>query len=172
MYEIATEYDGREVVIIKPSIGFQVALAGTIKKDLPKFNELDAIIKEMPMHNGIWIEKNSREKFLQILKQVTASSYIINDEGYLVIEEANNEFDEKIKNILSKENLYIIDICPVCYIIDEVTGEIQEYPFEEMDPYQSFEYFESENKSLFVVTSNTLQKLNYNDIIKEIIDRM
>lgn len=174
MYEIATEYDGREVVIIKPNIQYQVALAGAIKKDLPKFSELDEILTNGPNTNGIWIERSSREKFLKILKEITECNYTINEDGFLVQEEneKNNKYDKKIKQMIEKEKQYIFDISSICYIVDEVTGDIQEYPFEEMDPYQPFEYFESENKTLFVITSNSNEKLQYEDIIKEIIENI
>ena len=97
MYEIATEYDGREVVIIKPNIQYQVALAGAIKKDLPEFNELDEILTNGPNTNGIWIESSSREKFLKILKEITECNYTINEDGFLVQEE-----NEKTKRLIEE----------------------------------------------------------------------
>ena len=174
MYEITTEYDGREVVIIKPSIEYQVALAGAIKEGQPQFDELDEILENGPKSYGIWIEKSSREKFLQILKGVTESDYTINDDGYLfqVEKEHANKYDEKIKKMLEKECLYVFDISSICYIVDDVTGKIEEYPFEEMDAYQAFEYFETDDKLLFVITSNKDGKLKYTDIVKEILDNI
>ena len=38
---------------------------------------------------------------------------------------------------------------------DDVSGEIIEYPFEEMDPYQLIEPFSDENNIIFVMTTNS-----------------
>ena len=42
-----------------------------------------------------------------------------------------------------------------CYMRDDVSGEIIEYPFEEMDPYQLIEPFSDENNIIFVMTTNS-----------------
>ena len=61
IYQISTEYDGREVAIVKPSIQFKVAIAGAIKKAKPEFDEIDELLKKAPTHTGIWINSSSRE---------------------------------------------------------------------------------------------------------------
>ena len=170
IYEIATEYDGREVVRVKPNIQYKVALAGMIKKEIPDFSELDDLLTQAPTHTGIWIEETSRESFLNILNNIADSEYEINEEGFLIKKENGkmNDYDKKIQEMLSDETLHIFDINSTTYIVDEVTGEIQEYPFEEMDPYTEYEYFSSDNKEMFIISANSYGKVNQEEILKGI----
>lgn len=170
IYELATEYDGREVVTIKSSVQYQVALAGIIKKEIPEFSEINDLLQKAPTHTGIWIEETSRETFLKLLKNITNANYEINEEGFLVqnLTWNANQYDNGIKQMLSDEVLYVFDISSNTYIVDEVTGEIQEYPFEEMDPYTEYEYFASDNKEMFIISKNTEGKVNQEEILKGI----
>ena len=172
IYEIATEYDGREVVRVKPNIQYKVALAGMIKKEIPDFSELDDLLTQAPTHTGIWIEETSRESFLNILNNIADSEYEINEEGFLIKKENGkmNDYDKKIQEMLSDETLHIFDINSTTYIVDEVTGEIQEYPFEEMDPYTEYEYFSTDNKEMFIISANSYGKINQEEILKGILD--
>lgn len=172
IYEIATEYDGREVVRVKPNIQYKVALAGMIKKEIPDFSELDDLLTQAPTHTGIWIEETSRESFLNILNNIADSEYEINEEGFLIKKENGkmNDYDKKIQEMLSDETLHIFDINSTTYIVDEVTGEIQEYPFEEMDPYTEYEYFSSDNKEMFIISANSYGKVNQEEVLKGIFD--
>ncbi len=172
IYEIATEYDGREVVRVKPSIQYNVALAGMIKKEIPDFSELDNLLTQAPTHTGIWIEETSRESFLNILNNIADSEYEVNEEGFLIKKENRemNDYDKKIQEMLSDETLHIFDINSTTYIVDEVTGEIQEYPFEEMDPYTEYEYFSTDNKEMFIISANSYGKINQEEILKGILD--
>ena len=70
--------------------------------------------------------------------------------------------------MLNGEDLYIISMTGTCYVADEVSGEIVEYPFEQMDPYQTCEYYEKDNKKLFVVTTNARNELSNEEIINSI----
>lgn len=170
IYEIATEYDGREVVRVKPNIQYKVALAGMIKKEIPDFSELDDLLTQAPTHTGIWIEETSRESFLNILNNIADSEYEINEEGFLIKKENGkmNDYDKKIQEMLSDETLHIFDINSTTYIVDEVTGEIQEYPFEEMDPYTEYEYFSTDDKEMFIISANSYGKVNQEEILKGI----
>lgn len=172
IYEIANEYDGREVVVIKPNIQYQVALAGMIKKERPEFSEVNELLTKAPTHTGIWIEESSREKFLTILKNITNADYEINEEGFLnqMGSWKMNEYDKKIKQMLGDGNLYVFNICSTTYIVDEVTGEIQEYPFEEMDPYNEYEYFSSQNKKMFIISGNSSGKIDQKEVLKNILE--
>ena len=172
IYEIATEYDGREVVRVKPNIQYKVALAGMIKKEIPDFSELDDLLTQAPTHTGIWIEETSRESFLNILNNIADSEYEINEEGFLIKKENGkmNDYDKKIKEMLSDETLHIFDINSTTYIVDEVTGEIQEYPFEEMDPYTEYEYFSTDDKEMFIISANSYGKVNQEEVLKGIFD--
>lgn len=172
IYEIATEYDGREVVIVKPNIQYQVALAGMLKKEKPEFSEINDLLEQAPTHTGIWIEEDSREKFLAILKNITNAEYQIDEEGFLIQNATwnSNKYDKQIKQMLSDEMLHIFTIHSVTYIVDEVTGEIQEYPFEEMDPYTEYEYFASDDKEMFIINANSYEKVDQEEILKNIFE--
>ena len=174
MYEIKNEYDGREVIVIKPNIQYKVAIAGAIKNEKPEFSELDKLIEQVPNKSGIWITKKSREKFLNFLKQLTNSNYVIDKDGYLVQEQYDNsnEIDVKIKQIIDKKKLFVIDINSITYIVDEVTGNIEEYPFVEIDSKTPYELFETENALLYILNSNENKKLNDQYIIQEVLNSM
>lgn len=174
IYEIKKEYDGREVIAIKPNIQYRVAMAGTIKNGKPEFSEIDNLLKQAPNKRGIWIAKNSRERFLDILQKYTNCDYAINEEGYLVQEQKNNlnEIDKIINIAMNNKKSYSVCINSIAYLVDEVTGNIEEYPFEEIDPEQSFELFETENASLYVITQNTYKKLDYKSIIEDVFNNM
>lgn len=174
IYEIKKEYDGREVIVIKPNIQYKVAMAGAIKNGKPEFSEIDGLLEQAPNKSGIWIEENSRKEFVEILQKYTNCSYTIDEDGYLVQEQkdTSNEIDNNIKKAISNKKNYSICINSVAYLIDEVTGNIEEYPFEEIDPEQSFELFETENASLYVITSNTYKRVNYKNIIEEVLNNM
>ena len=155
IYEIKKEYDGREVIAIKPNIKYNVAMAGAIKNAKPEFSEVDKILEQAPNKSGIWITEDSREKALNIIKQIAKASYKI-DNGYLIQEDINNtnEIDEKLKQLINGKKIYAIDIAEITYIVDEVTGNIEEYPFAEIDPKTPFELFETENASVYIINSN------------------
>ena len=56
------------------------------------------------------------------------------------------------------------------YIVDEVDGSIEEYPFEEMDPNDGFEYVEAENKDAYIISENKEGKINQEEVLKEILN--
>ncbi len=174
MYEINTEYDGREIVSIKPSVQYKVALAGAIKNGKPEFSEIDELLKQFPNKSGIWVTKSSRERFMNLLKSTTIANYSIDNEGFLIQETGNNsnEIDEKIKDIIASKKIYSIDINKATYLVDDLTGCIEEYPFEEIDPETPFEIFEIDNASFYVLTDNTYKKLENRYIIEEMVDNM
>ena len=72
--------------------------------------------------------------------------------------------------MLTDQTLYIFDINSTTYTIDEVTGEIQEYPFEQMDPYTPYEYFENENQKLYLISQNTQGKTNQQETLQQILE--
>lgn len=174
IYRVSEEYDGRKVLEVKPTIKYSVALAGILENAQPKYSEINKVLKKSPSGTGIWINKDSREEFLKLLELITNSKYSINEKGFLVQDESEhmNKYDEKLKAIILSKKLYIIDINSRFYTVDEVTGEVIEYPFEEMDPYTPFEYLESDNKTIFIITTNSQKKLNENSIISEIIENI
>ena len=172
IYEIAQEYDGREVVVVKANIKYKVALAGMIKRQKTEKAELNDVLQEAPKHTGIWVAENSREKFLQALKNITKATYFIDEEGFLTQKESwiMNGYDKSIANMLHDDSLHVFDINSTTYVVDEVTGEIQEYPFEEMDPYTDYEFFEDENKEMYIISEGIEGKVNPTDILKKIFE--
>ena len=172
MYEVVTEYDGRETLTIKDSIQYKVALSGVIKKQKPEFSEINEILNNAPKHTGIWLEENSKDKILSLLKNIAKAKYSIDNEGYLIQKETfnMNEYDEKIKQMITSNNLYIIDISSKYYILDEVTGEVVENPFEDMDPYTPYEMLASENKEIYFISENEQGKVNQEEALKEILE--
>lgn len=170
IYQIEEEKDGRKILQIKPEVKFFVDLAGILKNDKPAENELNQLIENMPTKTGIWISKQSREEFLQLLKKNNIENFIINDEGYLQIDKnTENSIAKKLENMINSSKLYIINMTGIAYERDYISGEIVEYPFEDMDPYQIIEAYEEENKIILEVTSNKKQKLTDKEILDTII---
>jgi hypothetical protein len=174
IYTIQEEYDGRKVLTIKPEIKYSIALAGIIKKDKPEYSETKKLLENEPNGSGIWISESSQDKFLEMLKLVTETEYEVNERGFLVQKNVTktNDYAKKIQQIILGNKLFVIDINYRFYTVDEVTGEIVEYPFEDMDPYAPIEYLEAGNKSILIITTNSRNKLNEKDIISEVIENM
>lgn len=173
IYEVQEDYDGRQILAVKASLKYKVAFAGMVKNSNPTMEELDTILNEnSPKENGIWIEKNSRDKILEIFNNEEVNSeYIIDDEGYLKIKEKNsqNDMDKKIEKIIDGDKLYILEVSSVCYIVDDVTGEILDYNFENMDKYQTYEYFDDDGKMIIFITENSKNQLAITEIFESIL---
>jgi hypothetical protein len=176
IYELQTDnYDGREILTVKASIKYKVAFAGMIKKTLPTMEEVDEILNENhPKENGIWVEQYSREKILEILenKEFFNSEYTISASGYIMLENENNanENDKKLQKALNSKKQYLISISSICYIVDDITGEILDYSFENMDKYQTYEYFEDENKDIIFITENKSNQLSEKEIVNSVLE--
>lgn len=173
LYEINTEYDGRKVVNIKADIQYKVAFAGIIKKDIPQLNEIDKIFSDnYPNKKGIWIEQHSREKVIKLIEQNTKSKYKITEDGYLLIEnkDEQNENDRNLEKLINMNNTIIITINDSYYEVDTITGEIVEYPFEKLDSYQSYDYVKLNDDIIVIVTSNTKSDLDDKEIIEDILN--
>lgn len=174
IYEIQTEYDGRKTLQVKPNLKYKVAFAGMIKNSKPSNSELDDIYsKNSPSDNGIWVEKSSRNKITEYFNSLGLlnSKYEINESGYLKIVEENNpnKYDKTIKNIINGNEQYILDISSICYIVDDISGEILDYNFENMDKYQTYEYFEDNNKMIIFINQNTNKQMSEKEIFESVI---
>ncbi len=170
LYEINTEYDGRKVLNIKTDIQYKVAFAGIIKGQAPTIEEIDTIMQENhPTENGIWIEKNSRTKLLELLKENTNSEYDINEKGYLIIKEKReqNDIDKNLERLINTNKQTIVTISNIYYEVDSVTGEIVEYPFEQLDNYQAYDQITSGDNTIIVITSNANQTLTNQEILRQ-----
>lgn len=173
LFEVVTEYDGKNSIRIKPDIQFNTVLAGIIKKDIPDENEINELIKNAPTNTGIWINDNSREDFINLLESNNINSFEIDENGYLKRKNnKDNELSNKVKIInqmVNSDELYIIDMSGKCYIRDDVSGEILEYPFEEMDPYQIAEPYYNDNVIILNITSNKNNYLSNEEILEGIL---
>lgn len=175
LYEVNTEYDGRKVLNIKTDIQYKVAFAGIIKKQKPQMDELDNMLNSNhPIKNGIWVDKNSSEGILKLLSSSANSIYRIDEDGYLTLEEKGqqNENDKIIEKAISSDKKIILTINSLYYEVDNITGEIVEYPFEKLDNYQAFDEIKSDNNSIIVITTNSENKLTNKEIIEEILQNI
>ena len=173
LYEIQEGEDSVKIATIKSSVKYKVAFAGMIKNKVPEKEELDDILeKNHPKYAGIWIKSESQSDFLKYISSVTKSEYEINENGYLKIKNKKNqnEYDKKIEEIINGNKLYIIDISSTCYIVDEITGEILDYNFEDMDEYQTYQYFEDGDKKIIFITENQNNQLTVKEIIESVIE--
>lgn len=175
IYEVQTEYDGRKTLQVKAGLKYKVAFAGMIKNDKPSESELDDICsKNMPSNNGIWVEKNSRNKMLEYFNstELFDAKYEINDSGYLKLTDDSNlnENDKKIQSLINGNKLYVFDISSVCYIVDDITGEILDYNFENMDKYQTYEYFEDSDKMIVFINENKGNQMSDKEIFESVIN--
>ena len=173
LYEVQDGDNNAKIATIKNSIKYKVAFAGMIKGSKPEKEELDNLLNNnQPLEKGIWIYEKDRAEFLKYLSSVALSKYSIDKNGYLKIEEESNQndYDKKIKNAINSKKIYSITISSKCYIVDEITGEIQDYSFEDMDEYQTYEYFEDGEKMLICITENINNKLDNREIMESVID--
>lgn len=172
LYEIQTEYDGRKVLVIKANENYKVAFAGLIKKSKSDLNEaLDIYENKHPKKNGIWIEPESRNKILNYLNNNLNSKYEITQEGYLtILEKKESQNDNKIDLLINGDKQYILGISGVSYYIDKLTGEVFDDIYEEMDKYQTYSYFEDENKMIIFITENKSKYLSNQEIYESIIE--
>lgn len=171
IYKIEEEHDGRKILQIKPEVQYVVALAGIVKNDIPTEEEVYTLLEQAPRHNGIWIEKNSREDFMVLLQENNINNFKLNKEGYLECNKKDKltEQEQKLEEMINSGNLYIIDISGNTYQRDYLTGEIIKYPFEDMDPYQVIELYKVKNSTILAITSNKENKLEPKEILNAIL---
>lgn len=173
IYQVEDEYDGRHSIQIKPNIQFDTVLAGILKESVPTEAEINKILEERPNNSGIWVSKKSREQFRKILDDNKLTNFLIDENGYVYEErEENSEKANQLKEILKTDKLYIIDISGTCYVRDDLSGEIVEYPFERMDPNQIMEMYKNENNLILEITTNSKQKISNIDILETILLNM
>ncbi len=171
IYQIEEEYDGRRIIQVKPDVQYQVALAGIIKNGIPAEDEINTLLEQAPTNSGMWISESSREKFMDLLNSNNISDFEITNDGYLKCNKQGNltEQEEKLKNMAESDKLYVIDMSGKTYQRDYISGEVIEYPFEEMDPYQVLEPYEVEDSIILGVTSNKDNYLSDIEILEAII---
>lgn len=167
LYEVQKEYDGREILTIKPDIQFKTVLAGVLKNGKPSTQDIEKL-EISKFHQGVWISEISREKFLKILKKCEIENFDIDKNGYLYKKSnSDNKYSLKLEKMINSNELTIIDITGTCYVRDEMTGEIVEYPFKDMDLYQVCEKYKTDGGTIIIITTNNVKET---DILNEICD--
>lgn len=170
IYYVDEEKDGRKILQIKENVQYEVDLAGIIKNALPKEEELNNLLEKAPKYSGIWISKQSRESFSKLLKNNGITNFSIDDDGYLKIEDNENGlYSNELRKMQKSNKLYIINMTGVAYERDYISGEITEYPFEDMDPTQELESYKNDNALILEVTSNKNKKLTNKEVLKSIV---
>ena len=170
MYEIEEEYDGRQILQIKPSIQFETVLAGILKNGKPFENEIQDLLKNKPTGKGIWIAKQSRDSFLNLLKDNSINGFAIREDGFLYeLEKNDKEEAKKLKDAIQSNGLCMVDISGISYTRDDFSGEIVEYPFEKMDPHQAVDVYQEGDTVLLEVTNNEKQILTKQEILEDIV---
>ncbi len=177
IYQVETESDGRKVLNVKPNVNYKVAFSGMIKNAKPEFGEIDKILdKYGPDETGIWITEKDREKIIEILNnnEKLQSEYIINDKGYLNIKQENQQtdLDKKIQEIINSDKQYVLCISSICYMVDPVTGEIVDNPYNELEEYQTYEYFKDEDRIIIFITENKDLKMTNTEILESVVNLM
>lgn len=172
IYQIEEEYDGRRIIQVKPDVQYQVALAGIIKNSIPAEAEINTLLEQAPTSSGMWISESSREKFMKLLSINKIAEFEITNEGYLKCNKQSNltEQEEKLKSMAESDKLYVIDMSGKTYQRDYISGDVIEYPFEEMDPYQVIEPYEVEDSIILGITSNKENKLKNEEILNTIVE--
>ena len=175
IYEIETEDDGRKVINVKADINYKVAFCGMMKKSKPTFQELDSVFeKNSPNKSGIWINPSDESKILSYLNnnKYLNSKYQIDENGYLEIKSLNkqSEYDKKLEKIIKSDKQYLINISSIYYMVDTVTGEIVDNPYNELDRYQVYDYCKDGDKTLIFISENKDKKLKEEDIFTSVIE--
>lgn len=145
-----------------------------IKGNAPTLDEIDSIFeKNVPTKSGIWVVGKDRDKILNYLNNNDNLNckYKIN-EGYLEMcdDENASSLDKKIKKIIDSNKQIIIDISSVYYMVDTVTGNIVDNPYNELSKSQTYEYVQDKNKMIIFITENSEKILTENDIFDSIIN--
>ena len=165
IYEVDEEYDGRLILQIKDDVQYATVLAGILKESMPEVDEIDTLIDTLaPTEYGIWISSNSQDRFAEILENNGVTNYEIDENGYLHCDE--------IEEQANSEKLYIIDINGTSYIRSYLTGEVEEYQFELMDPYQTIDPYYIDSSTILEVTTDPYDVLTDEEIFEDILLNM
>ena len=172
IYQVEEEQDGRKILQVKEEVQFNVDLAGIIKNGKPEENEIDDLVKKKPKKSGIWISKQSRENFLQLLKNNNIENFEIDNDGFLKSKTKNTEIsiEKDLQDMIESNNHYIINMTGISYERDYISGEIIEYPFEDMDPAQIIEPYILNDYIILEITSNKNKEIPNKDIIESIVE--
>lgn len=167
MYEITEEYDGRKTLNIKTAILYKTAFAGIVKQEMPKIEEIDKIFQEKyPNENGIWVSERARDKILDVLEKNAQSKYEIDKNGYLKIMDKSkqNEQDKNLETVISGNRKIVVDINDYDYEVDNVSGEIVEYPFYQLGDLA--DVISDNNDKIIVISKSKINEIDSKEIIE------
>ena len=170
IYYVDEEYDGRKILQVRPVIQYEVDLAGILKNEKPEEGEIGDLLRNGPKKKGIWISEQSRQDFEALLKNNNINNFYISDDGYLQTDgNVEGELATKLLDMMNSDKLYIINMTGTAYERDYISGEITEYPFESMDPYQAIQSYETDNSTILEITSNKANKLSNKEILEAVV---
>ena len=119
-------------------------------------------------------EKNVFNSNNEIKTALTLNDKIQNDTIWcgtfqLLWNDLKNNLAKQLESLINNGKTYVIDMTGTCYMRDDVTGEIVEYPFEKMDPSEICEPFISGSNTLLAITSNKDNTIAASEIIQTIL---
>lgn len=173
IYEISEEFDGRKTLNVKAEILYKTAFAGIVNQEKPEMENLDKVFEtKYPTRSGIWISERAREKIVKILNENLQTKYSVDTDGYLNIADNSkqNEKDKKIEQIIKSNKKIILDICDFDYEVDNVSGEIVEYPFSQLG--DTIDIVNNNEDKILVISESKIENVSNNDIIENLIDNI
>ena len=173
IYEISEEFDGRKTLNVKAEILYKTAFVGIVNQEKPEMENLDKVFEtKYPTRSGIWISERAKEKIVKILNENLQTKYSVDTDGYLNIADNSkqNEKDKKIEQIIKSNKKIILDICDFDYEIDNVSGEIVEYPFSQLG--DTIDIVNNNEDKILVISESKIENVSNNDIIENLIDNI
>ena len=142
---------------------------------MPTEEEVQNAEKQPITKNGIYIESNAKESILEIINEVTNLTYAIDEEGFLQLQEEQlevekNQYDDFLQRLINENKTYLLSRTGKLYFKDIVTREITVDLYEDLDPYQTYNYTEYEDKIIIDITTNKEGKLTNKEIMQSLID--
>ncbi len=173
IYEISEEFDGRKTLNVKAEILYKTAFVGIVNQEKPEMENLDKVFEtKYPTRSGIWISERAKEKIVKILNENLQTKYSVDTDGYLNIADNSkqNEKDKKIEQIIKSNKKIILDICDFDYEVDNVSGEIVEYPFSQLG--DTIDIVNNNEDKILVISESKMENVSNNDIIENLIDNI
>ena len=133
-----------------------------------KLSQVDKIINEKtPKNSGIWIEESSREDIQELLEQISKSEYEIKD-GYLTVKNANseNDVDKVLKKYIDSDKFVVLAKTGDIKMVDDVTGTVEDYPFEKLEEYQSYDFVQDNGNYIICLAKNEKGKIQADEFAK------
>lgn len=109
---------------------------------------------------------------LKLLNENLQTKYSIDKDGYLNIVDKSkqNEKDKKIEQNIKSNKKIILDICDFDYEVDNVSGEIVEYPFSQLGDI--IDIVRDNEDKIIVIAESQIKNINDNEIVETLIDNI